>query len=500
MRAGTYTESDIPGGPTQMYTITAKSGNVITLDRMVETDYLTPDMHVYKMNRSITVKGTDYLPAGPYFSDNSSAVSKVEISNINALMLGSRNAEQIYLYRQAFGPRYAVSNCAFYYIEVDHIYTRPAMEWKNNVVVNSSSTNFSGNSTFNDNIVHGNFLGSTSGTRFRSQGDLNIYTGNFYDSYRYAYLQSTYKDVPTPARLEVKGNFWRFEDYMNVDWGTYHGLNTLNIEMYSNKTSGRGGYYRPYPQAMSPWTTSNRVEWPENFDTFTPFAGQIRTNSHIPVYRTPGTDRLELLPVYGHPDLSGRDYLIDDGRKIIVKKSTSNEYDIYAIHLNRVGAVVLGASFITTQQQTLKLVSTLDYYTPESIDDYNYGSSPGRDFRYVLIGPDGKLITGYAIPYQTEYGKQTFEHTFTAPAGSYHLAIIKRHGGYGHKIMTYRDASFTLLGSSPETVHMGSNNFADHMLLSDPTKMVAGQINPMGKDVLKQTGQRTTVKFRKIKF
>ena len=500
LRAGTYTEDDIPGGPTMIYTVTAKSGNVITLDKMVETDYLTPDMHVYKMNRSLTVKGTDYLPAGPYYSDNSSALSKVEIFNINALMLGDRSLEQIYFYRQAFGPRYAVNNCAFYYIEVDYIYQRPSMEWKNNVIANSSSTSLTGNSSFNDNIVHGNLVSSQSGTRLRAQGDLSSYTGNFYDSYRYAYMQSTYKDIPTPGKLEAIGNFWTFADYMNVDWGTYYGSNSFNIEMYANKTSGGGGYYRPYPAAMKPWTTGNRVEWPDYINTFATHTGLMRTNINIPVYRSTGTDKLELLPVYNSPQTSHRPYLVDDGRRMIIKSLGSNEYDIYTIHLNRVSGIVMGAAFISSTAQNLKIVATLDYKTPQSKDDYNYGSTPGRDFRYVLIGPSGRVITGHALPYQTKYGKQTFEYSFEAEPGQYMLHLIKRHGMYGVKIMTYRDASFTVLGSSPESITVGTNNFTDHMLLSDPTKLTAGSTSRMGKSALQKTDQRTTVKFRKIKF
>ena len=500
LRAGTYTEDDIPGGPTMMYTVTAKSGNVITLDKTVESDYLTPDMHVYKMNRSLTVKGTNYLPAGPYYSDNSTTVCKVEIFNISALMLGTQSLEQIYFYRQAFGPRYVVNNCAFYYIEVDYIYIRPSMEWKNNVIANSSSTNLSGNSSFNDNIVHGNLLSTQSGFRLRIQNNLSTFTGNFFDSYRYGYMQSTYKDLPVGGKLEAIGNFWTAADYINVDWGTYHSTNFTNVEMYANKSSGGGAYYRPYPAGMQPWTTGNRVEWPDYINTFATHGGVFRTNINIPIYRSTGTDKMELLPVYNLPQTSHRSYLIDDGRRIIIKKSNTNEFDIYAIHLNRVGGVVLGAMFTVTDPQTVRVISTLDYKTPESIDDYNYGSTPGSDFRYVLIDPNGKMIQGQTIPYQNEYNKQTFDHTFTAEKGQYMLLILKRHGGYGFKIMTYRDATCTVLGQSPQSITMQTNNFTDHMILSDPTNLAAGKTSMMGNEVLKQTGQRTTVKFRKIKF
>ena len=500
LQAGTTTEDDIPGGPTTLYTVTAKTGNIVTLDRLVETEYLTPDMHVYKMNRSLTVKGDNYLPAGLYFSDSSSALSKVEIFNASALMLGTRGLEQMYFYRQAFGPRYAVLNSSFNYIEVDYIYQRSSMEWLNCVITNSSSTNLAGSSAnYDHGVVHGNLLQSHNGARFRAGSNTTI-TGNFFDSYRYAYLQSTVTDIFQPTKLTVKGNFIRFNDYFNIEQSTYYGENNLNIEMYSNKMSGYVGYYRAYTPSMRSWTGAGKIEWPEQYLSSVPTGYYFRTNSGLQVYKTTGTDRIEMMPVYNNPQVGYRNYLIDDGRRMIIKKHNSNEFDVIAVHLNRVGAVILGTVFESYTEQTVKLLSTIDYYTPKSGDDYNYGSSPGQDFQYVLIGPDGRLITSKVLPYQQEYGKQSFEYSFTAQPGQYMLALLKRHGGYGSKIMTYRDASCVVMGDSENHITIRTNNFTDHMILSDDSKFTGGMLQIEGSKPMKNNPQRTTVKFRKIKF
>ena len=501
LQAGTYTEDDIPGGPTSIYTITAKSGNVITLDKLVETEYLTPDMLVIKVNRSLTVKGHNYLPAGMYYSDSSSALSKVEIFNASALMLGNRSLEQMYFYRNPFGPRMAVNNCSFYYIEVDNIYNRGGMEWKNNVIGNSTVGDLVSTGNMSDSVIHGNFIEGFSSIRLYTHQGQNVYrTGNFYMSYRYGYMSNSYTDIPSATKTVIRGNYFRFNDYMNVDWGLVHGRNSLNIEMYANVMHQEAGYFRPYIASMEPWTNGSRVEWPELYPPVKRNGYIYRNSINSIVYTTVGTDRLELLPVYGVPHYSNRNMLIDDSRRAIIKKKNVNEYDVYAIHLNRTGGTVLGSSFLVRSAQQVKLVAKLTYKVPPTQIDYPYGSALGRSFNLMLIGPDNKVITVERLPYHTDYTKHTFEYTFDAEPGQYVFKMEKRHGAYGFHIMTYNDASFTILGENPDTLYVGTNNFSDHLILGDRDKFLGSHYNYKGIEPLQKTGQRTTVKFRKIKF
>ena len=501
LRNGSKTEADYVGGPRDIYTVTAKSGNVITLDRTYEGDYLHPESYVYKLNRAITIKGANYLPAGFYYADDSAHIGKVELYNFSALYLGNATAEQGYFRRYPRGSFITIQNASIYYMEPDNFYTRGATVLMNNIFLNSTMGDLYNGANNSTAVVHGNLVQGHSCARLRLTADYYVYnTGNFYDSFRYGYMHNTYGDQPAPGYTVIRGNYIAYNDYMNIDWTHYHGKSGTNLVMHDNVYRQTAGYIRPYPGGMTLWTVGNRVEWPKPYPATLPHAYPWRTNMNLPVYITVGNDHIEKLPVFDHPNLSGRPYFVDDGRNMVIKDKHLPQFDMYAIHQNRTGAAFLSCNFQTPIKQPVKVRFELDYTTPQALDDYNYSSEPGRDWQVILVGPDGRRIAGRTLPYQRTFSTEVFEHSFTAEPGQYGFYLIKRHGGYNFKVMTYRNSKFSVFADDPESIYVSVNNFADHKVLMDRKRYLGAKIHTFDKKAGDNNDQRTGMKVRKIKF
>ncbi len=68
-QAGTDTETNCIGGVNNYYTVTAKSGNIITVNKDIAT-LLWEDTLVTKINRSITIKSESHIPFGLHYASN----------------------------------------------------------------------------------------------------------------------------------------------------------------------------------------------------------------------------------------------------------------------------------------------------------------------------------------------------------------------------------------------------------------------------------------------
>ena len=82
--------SNTVGGITTYYTVTAKTGNVITVDRSIEGKLLHYDTMVVKLDRAIQIYSESHIPFGPYGSNgNVDEQVSCELVNFTALSMGN---------------------------------------------------------------------------------------------------------------------------------------------------------------------------------------------------------------------------------------------------------------------------------------------------------------------------------------------------------------------------------------------------------------------------
>ena len=89
-QAGNIDNSNTVGGITTYYTVTAKTGNVITVDRPIEGKLLHYDTMVVKLDRAIQIYSESHIPFGPYGTNgNVDEQVSCELVNFTALSMGN---------------------------------------------------------------------------------------------------------------------------------------------------------------------------------------------------------------------------------------------------------------------------------------------------------------------------------------------------------------------------------------------------------------------------
>jgi len=498
--AGTLDESDIVGGMYPYYTITAKSGNIVTLDREVEGEYLTPDTFVVRVDRSIKVTSGGRYPLGLFYGSTGSSERKVEFYNVQADSLGNNTRERNYWYSSPWVGKFNIMNCSFNYLYYsDSPFYAAGLNWKNNLLINSTSQNLGNTQRQSDCSIHGNIV-SAYYINLYSTSTMGTYTtGNVFVGDRRTSLNLTYNNDGTLAKSVFRNNYICARDYFHNSLGSnYDGNSNKMLEFYGNIINQNHSQFRWYPQTQENATVGNKFEWPSMYPAVKTNTFYRSGQSGFNKRRSLGGHSGDYITVFNDPELSGRSHLIDNQMNIIAKRLDSNEFDVISNHLIRTNGIVMRSDFLVHSQQTVRVILNLDYYNDMFVRENDWNRILTIP-RVILVGPDKRTITLKELPYQDEYGKVTFDHTFTAQEGQYSLVLTK-YEGYGSRWMTFRESTCIIKGSDEDNIKVLKNGFHDHLVLLDSSKMNLTELHQEGTTVFKNNPNRTTVKFRKIKF
>ena len=499
--SGTKTESDLVGGPYPHYTVTAKTGNIITLDRDVEGEYLTPDALVVRVDRPLKVTTDVRYPFGLYYGGTSNGPRRMEIYNVEALSLGTNSREQNQWYFSTSAGKITIANCSFHYLEPDssNLYTSN-LNWKNNLLSNSSSQilrsyRYASDSSIHGNIIQAYYINMHWGGQFGTW-----YTGNIMASDRRVQVAGLSAAEQMYRKTIVRNNYFGYKDYFgNANGINYDSVGQFIYDYYSNVRGADAGYNRWNTQPREGFITKNKVELPEMYPSVknNPFYWNGYSGFHDLRYY--GSSAGESVLVLNDPQFGYRSHISNANQRSIVKRKDSNEFDVIADHLNRVNAVVLQSHFNVYSSQQVRVVANIDYYNDIFLreNDWNRQFIPLQMF---LLSPDRQTITSRVLPYQNGYNTFVFDETFDAVPGVYSLILNKLEGNGGTRIMTYRDANFLVRGTNPEDIDIIYNGFADHQLLLNTSNSKINNMQNIGQTPLSITDNRDIVSLRKIKF
>ena len=509
---GSKTASDYVGHNRLYYTITAKSGNVITLDRLIEGEEIYHDTLVYKFDRGITVKsnaGTGHvIPFGLYYADSSSNTAKVIMNSIWARDLGGGSRERMYFYRYPYSSLFEVSNCSFHYIEKSNIYSNDGGQYrKNNLWINVHGFYNAGSRMYKPDINHGEIHRCYA---FYARGKYSVdsrITGNIVESGRYLYGANNHSTPYSPGtgKLTIRNTYFTWGDYYNHQSGADHSSERepAHMEYYDNVERSGAGYNRYYKiHNRLHANQKSRVDANRLYPAIHPHGYIFRTECNFNYYESMGTDYLTLAPFYGHKNFSRRNYLVDNGRRLIIQnRDNSNQYDIVNIALNRVDPVLVAASFAVYSPQEIRVNQKIEY--KNSFGHYydNYLGGVGNDnkaLRGILIY-ENKTITSKISHPTLEFKEFEFDHSFNALPGNYLYVLLQRSRQYCQHLLTFKKMSFAVTGAAPENVVITQNGFNQYRLLKKPEKIQQGLFFPQQK-VAKKVTNRRTIKFRKFKF
>ena len=499
---GTKEASELLGSPYPHYVVTAKNGNVVTLDREVEGEYLVPNTLVLRVDRPLKVKSGGTYPLGLYYGSTSSNPRKTSIYNTEALSLGYNNRERNYLYFASQANSFKLVNCSLNYLRTrDPAVYLSSMVWKNNILSNSTSDNLFATLRHSDSVIHGNVVNGYYQNFYNPSTKSTYVTGNLILAGRRSHIQGT-SITDGPIKKSVfRNNHITMKDYFQLMYGHERDFNSVRtFEFYSNTTSSGAGYFRVTKQAQASIGSGRQnSEWPEYYPAVKANKFYRSSQSGFSKGAKMGSPAGGLFPVFRDPDYGYRSHLTDVNQVSIIKRLDSNEYDISAIHLLRTNGIVFKTEFEVQSEQEIKISADIDYYNDPFIRENDYGRAD-HPTKLFLLDSNKQTITARTLPYQDEYSKFEFTHTFTAPPGLYSLLVVRRHGTYGGQFMTFRTASSVVMGNDPDNLEIYSNTFMDYMALQQSTQMDFASNTGKGMEAMKNNPNRTTVKFRKIKF
>ena len=513
-QAGTDTETNCIGGVNPYYTVTAKTGNVITVNKDIST-ILWDDSLVVKINRGLTVKSESFIPFGLHYASGIDEQRRYEYANIAVLSMGGDTRERGYWYHYPDGAKNDVLNCSFTSIENSSMYMQAGgMQWLNNLFLGQTVQYFTYNRDNSDSVVSGNIVDAGSGDYAgirTSVGQNNIHTGNILLSRRYFWVdQHSGADYSNIGIAITKGNYFRGHDYYALYVAYQHSGQFLDqYQYYANKINTRaagGIYYRTFPPvATRPYQSRYSWEFPDQYPLVSqgPSGYGSSNLDNIQPYVSVGTDRHSSIPFYNHSKMDGKSYLEDGGRKKIIQNHANrNLYDIYAIHFNRIAPVLLSCNFNNFVQQAVRVQIKIKYKVDPTVA-LNTRSTNHDDMVLIVFDNFGKVVPGSraVLPFHETLTEFSYDKTFTIPAGTYSIMITNRKDGfYNMRVMTFENMSCTVAGANPRLLEISHNGFLEYLLLKDPSKatfgyLMKGELNPIVNNPTK-----TTIRFRKIRF
>ena len=504
--------SDYVGNAKLTYRVTGKSGNVLTLDRLVEGVELKPDTLVVKLDRAITVKseaGNGAIPFGFYYSDSGSNTRKLVLMNVFAQSLGSNSRERMYFYSYPYSTRQEVSNCSLNFIEKGSVYFNNQGHYrKNNVWINPNTFSNIGSRQYQDHKAHGEIVACYAYYFRNLHAHKVFYSGNIVDSGRYLYLNSH----STPysgghSRFEMRNNYFVVQDYYNLYLADNNGMEQSghNINYYDNIERVGAGYNRYYQTHLRSEVSKNfRVEGNRGYPRVYQQGFLWRTESNLQRYESMGSDYLNMTPFYDQTSMGHRPYMVDNGRRmVILNEERRNQYDLISISQNRIDPVLLAATFTVHSQQQIRVQANLTFRHEMGVffDEYlgTHSTNTNNNLKARLIF-NNRTIKGKDVSKSLTFTDLNFDETFTAEPGDYLFILLQRSRQHCQKILTYKDASFAVTGDDPTTIEISGNGFEQHKLLKRPDRIASNKYMTSTQKIPKRLATRGTIKLRKFKF
>lgn len=513
-QAGTDTETNSIGGVYNYFTITAKSGNVITVNK----DFPKPmweDTFVTKLNRSITVKSETFVPFGLHYGSSVDEQRSYEFRNVATLHCGGNSRERNYWYIRPDAGQLLLDNCSFNFIEPAEMYNpSAAMNWRNCLTIGQSrQETFTAAYETSDCIVHGNIRDGGDYTRiYPAPGQTQILSGNILLGNRYNWFeQHSGQDRGGLGKVIVRQNFFRAHDYVAMYFGYNHSETLMdNFEFSNNKISNpnqSGIYLRMFPESRQ---RGQHTRQPfNNIMEYYPKVAQTlngynaRTLSNIQPYEAVGRDNHRLQVFYDNPAVHGKSYMTDDGRVMIMpNEQNPNIFELFTIHNNRNAARLFTSNFKVYTDQEIRVQVKMTFVN--DIGTVLDNRSTAHSEQIMLIFDDQHRSvpgTREVVPFRSSMGEYTYDKTFTVPAGNYQVIFLcRRDGHYNMKHMDFSKMSCQITGATPTDIHISHNGFNEYLQLVDRTKAIGGHQTIEGQEAIKNQPTKNVVRFRKIRF
>lgn len=512
-KAGTETDANYVGGFDHNYIITAINGNVITLNKTIESQQILKNDIIVKLDRSITVKSDNYIPFGPYYSNNVDERHRVEYYNAAFMNMGKGSRELFRFYSYTETSNAEFTNCTFNHMEHQSNYNNGGLyPFLNNAVINHNTFNLQGMRRQNFGNTHGNILhGFYVVPRIIGAGGVNNFTtGNIFAAIRY--VIDTYHSGPehhSNNGLNVfRGNYIRYNEYYEIDprdVGSNHYANMKREYIGNVMKFGDQGYFRDIGQNLEVMTTRHRFEYPDTFPHVhnNPITQIDHVNLPINANDSGHDGGVSMSVVHKSPGSYFIPHLIIGNNRshIFLKEGTKDEFEFVTTHHNRTLGNMFHCQFTVFGTQTIRINISFDHYEDLGHIYSNRSADNSRMFMTV-VGPKGRTIgPASLVSYNQDYAKYTFQkEILNAEPGEYLVIMHSFSYLYTGVAMYYKNMSCSIKGSKPKLMQINVNQFHGWKMLVKPSLIGAGGRFLEGTEPVKDDTTRPTVRFRKFRF
>ena len=184
-------------------------------------------------------------------------------------------------------------------------------------------------------------------------------------------------------------------------------------------------------------------------------------------------------------------------------------YDLYSIHFNRLGSNVRTCNFHVHKQQQVRVQMKITYKCDVGVAmNDRSGTVNGvngylEQMHIFMMDHFGRMIPGTKLnmPLQETMKEYTYNQTVTLQPGLYSVYMhSRRDGHYSMRLLTFSKMSCVVAGAKPKQLEIIHNGFHDYEMIKDPAKNNAGFLSKEGIEPIINNPERTTIRFRKIRF
>ena len=513
-KAGSETDANYVGGFDHNYKITAIDGNIITLNKTIEAQTITKDDLIVKLDRSIKVKSDNFIPFGPYYSNNNDSIIRYEYYNTAFMNMGDASREMLRLYSHTQTANAEFTNCVFNHMEYASNYSNDGGKvFNNNVCINFNTLSQRGSRKYSNTCTHGNIY-YVYYYLTRSMIGLQMHhTGNIIHTTRY-YFGHYHSGPEQPSNIginTIRNNFYSFGDYMEFDPADVGYMNyiTKDLEYYDNVVAifGGKGYYRDIGMFQNHHKSKRKIKSSRIYPPV--YLSPIRTVNHTNINtkrQSTGNDgqySLALIQGDGMETQFRPMIRIGAGRSAyILKENTKDEFEFIAEHHNRNAQPIFIAKFNVFTRQNIRVNVSFDKYNDKGIV-YNQRFTSGVKPRIMVVGPDGRTIGPAETIEHNEFPYQTFtfeKFITNADPGSYIVVVNQFSYMYAGIMMHYKNPSCQIKGTNPNGMQIVMNGFFNHLLFNKPDLITDNGGLDVGTEPVVDNPLKTTVRFRKFRF
>jgi hypothetical protein len=166
------------------------------------------------------VKSDNFIPFGPYYSNNNDSVVKYEYYNAAFMNMGDSSREVLRLYSHAQTANAEFTNCVFNHMVYASNYSNDGGKvFNNNVCINFATLSQRGSRKYSNTCTHGNIYYVYYYLTRTMIGLQMHHTGNIIHTTRY-YIGHYHSGPEQPSNIGhniIRNNFYGFGDYLELD-------------------------------------------------------------------------------------------------------------------------------------------------------------------------------------------------------------------------------------------------------------------------------------------